>query len=112
MVFQKFVFTAFQATDNMNFGVFKTFKEAYEYIEDFYDDALAIVDNGEFVGMVIFDIIRDYKHPFMNKRCVIMRNLLTVFPDDETVSYEMVKELEEQNKNREKNNYKTKNDFI
>ena len=112
MVFQKFVFTAFETTSNLNFGVFKTFKEAYEYIEDFYSDAIVIIDNENVESVAFFDIIRSYRHSFMNKKCVIMRNLLTVFPDDETVSFEMVEELKKQNEKNKDNKYKTKNDLL
>lgn len=113
MTFQKFVFTVFDVADETSCGIYATFKEAYERIERRHKNALAIIDNGdEQCGCSFFDVIHRYSCTYVNHRYVIIRNLLTVFPNDQTISYEMVKELEKRNEECQKNNYKTLNDFM
>lgn len=113
MSFQNYIYTLYNETDKVSCGVYATFKEAYELIERRHDDALAIIDNGdEKLGCSFFDVIRSYEYSFMNCRYVIMRNLLTVLPNDQTVSYEMVEKAKEKNKKYERNNYKATNDLM
>lgn len=113
MSFQNYIYTLYDEKDKVSYGVYATFKEAYELIESLNDDALAIIDNGdEKLGCSFFDVIRSYKYDFMNRRYIIMRNLLTVLPNAQTVSFEMVEEAKRENKKYERNNYKTTNDLM
>jgi len=113
MSFQNYVFTVIGVNTLLPLGTYPTFKKAYERIEECHknDDVIAIVDLGDNGDSATFEVIRSYKYDFMNSKYIIARNLLTIFPEDQTVSYAMVKELEEKNKNSKKP-YKTTMDVM
>lgn len=113
MHFQNYVFTVICAKTLLPLGTYPTFKKAYERIEECHekDDVIAIVDLGDKGDSAIFEVIRSYKYDFMNDKYIIARDLLSIFPEDKTISYEMVKELKEKNKNSQKK-YKTTIDVM
>lgn len=113
MSFQNYVFTVIDAESLLPLGTYATFKKAYERIEEYHenDNVIAIVDLGDKGNSAVFEVIRSYKYNFMNSKYVIARNLLTILSEDQTVSYDMVKELEEKNK-KSNHKYKTTMDIM
>ena len=100
MAFQKYVFTLLKkpryANKFLNYGVYTTFKAAYEQIEKQENKAIAIQDKSELdtSSICVFEAV--YLNTFYNEEYYIVRNLLTVLPNSETISYDMVKELQNQ----------------
>lgn len=96
MVFQQVVYVL-----EIDYGcttyteLFSNFKKAYERIEELERNNI-IVDCGNKYNTVYFEAIRrnDYGY-FHTMKYKITWNLLTIYPEDTTVSYEMIKEKKE-----------------
>lgn len=103
MAFQNYVFTVvgkYKYIDRLqNHGIFSNFKEAYEEIERHAGNLELKIKEKDplsetsIIGFELYD-----KRNRLYKDMFIIRELLTVFPETQTVSYEMVNKIREANK--------------
>lgn len=114
---QQYVYTLFKPNHKRAYGVFPTFKKAYEQIEklELKRNPIAIIDVGDdsYNEDIVFDVIFKEVYGIRVDRYVICRNLLTVYPEDPVISIGMINRMLKEFEERSfQNKYKTILDVI
>ena len=121
MSFQKYVYTvcwtSYDGTQ-LGFGCYPNFKQAYERIEetikgryDFLIDLNIKDDTDDYTFEAIKITPTRYGRHVESRRCTIMRSLLTVYNESETVSYDTVEQMLKALK-KDSKKYKLVGDFL